>query len=265
MYPVLINLGPIPIHTYGFLIAVGFLVALSVLRKLSIATKMNADVILDLAFWSLLVGFIGARVLFIITRAGDFWADPLSMFKVWQGGLVFYGGLLSAIPFDIWYIRKHKLPIWQTIDILVPGLAIAQMFGRLGCLSAGCCYGKPTGSDFGIRFYSDLVDQSMRGIPLHPTQLYEATVLMIIFLGLLYTFKNKKFHGQVAFTYLFSYSVGRFIVEIFRGDQIRGQVFDLMSTSQAISILTFIGASIVLSFRLKSLGYFGAKANKHRK
>lgn len=252
MYPVLIRLGPIPIHTYGFLIAVGFLVAIATIRRLATRAKLDVERVLDLSFWSLLVGFIGSRVLFVITRAGDFMQDPLAVFRVWEGGLVFLGGPIAVVPFLLWYVKRHKLPLWRTMDAMIPGLVIAHMFGRFGCLAAGCCYGKPTGVDFGIKLYSELVDISLRGIPLHPTQLYEAAALLMLFLGLLWTFRNKKFDGQVILTYFMAYPVLRSIVEVFRGDLIRGFVIeDVLSTSQFLSLLIFVGASIALFYRLQ--------------
>lgn len=254
MHPLLVKIGPVPIHTYGFLIAIGFLVAVSVIRRLTVSSKLNVEKVLDLVFWSLLVGFVGARLLFVITRFSYFMTDPLAVFRVWEGGLVFFGGPLVVIPFVWWYTRRHGLPIWKTMDIMAPGLVINHMFGRFGCLAAGCCYGKPTESIFGIRLYSDLVDRHLQGIPLHPTQLYEASALFVLFLGLLWVFRTKRFDGQVVLTYLMAYPVIRSLIEIFRGDVIRGFVIEgILSTSQFISLLVFIGATLGLIYRLKQV------------
>lgn len=260
MHPILVNLGPFPIHTYGFLIAIGFLIAVAVIKRLAIRAKLDVERVLDLTFWCLLVGFIGARTLFVITRFSDFAQDPISIFKVWEGGLVFLGGPLLVIPFIVWYVKKHRLPVWKTLDVLTPGLVIAHVLGRFGCLAAGCCYGKPTGTSFGVRLYSDLVERSLQGIPLHPTQLYEAGSLFILFLGLLAVFKKKKMDGQVALTYLLTYPIIRSIIEVFRGDVIRGFVIDdILSTSQFLSILVFFAALIVLVLRLRQVD--GKKTN----
>lgn len=261
MHPLLVKIGPIPIHTYGFMIALGFLTAVYVIRKLSERARLDAERVLDLTFWLLLVGFLGARVLFIITRFSYFMSDPIEMFKVWEGGLVFFGGPLACVPFLIWYVRKHKLPVWKVADVLVPGLVIAHMFGRFGCLAAGCCYGKPTESDWGVRLYSDLVDKNLQGIPLHPTQLYEAGALFILFWGLIYVFRRKHFDGQVVLTYFMAYPIIRSVVEIFRGDLIRGFVIeDVLSTSQFISILVFAAATTLLVIRLKQVHSVAGKA-----
>jgi len=254
MHPLLIQIGPVPIHTYGALIAVGFLIAVYTIKTLTERSKLNVDRTLDLVFWTLLVGFIGSRVLFIATRWEDFSGDPLAMFKVWQGGLVFLGGPIFALPFNYWYLKRHKMPVWKTMDSMIPGLVIAHAFGRMGCLMAGCCYGKPTGSGFGIKLYSDLVDVQIRGINLHPTQIYESFSLLVLFTGMLWVHRNKRFDGQVILTYFMAYPVIRSVVEIFRGDLIRGFVIEgWVSTGQFISVLIFIGASVTLALRLKYL------------
>lgn len=261
MHPVLIKLGPITIHTYGFLIAIGFLVGVGITKKLAIASKLNVERVLDLTFWSLLVGFMGARILFIITRFDYFMQDPAAMFKVWEGGLVFFGGPLAVVPFLLWYVKKFELPLWKTMDSMAPGLVIAHAFGRFGCLAAGCCYGKPTGSDFGIKLYSDLVDTNLQGINLHPTQLYEAFSLFILFSGLLYVFKKKAFEGQVVLTYFIIYPIIRSLIETFRGDLIRGFVIEgFLSTSQFISILVMAAGLVVLKIRLGQVGQKKKKA-----
>ena len=256
MHPTLleINLGfiIIPIHTYGLMIAIGFLCAIATVRKLSVKSEMNPDLVSDLAFWLLFVGFIGARVLFIITRLDYFIKDPLDMFKVWEGGLVFFGGLIASSFFGFYYIKKHALNAWKMMDVLAPGLVVAHAFGRLGCFGAGCCYGRPTGMPWGVRFDSDLVDFQFRGIPLHPTQLYESFSLFILFFGLLHIFKTKKFDGQVGLTFFMLYPIIRSIIEVYRGDSVRGFVIEnVVSTSQFISILVFLAAFVVLLRRLK--------------
>jgi len=254
MHPLLVEFGSLKIHSYGFLIAVGFVIAVFVIRSLALRAKLDVDRVLDLTFWSLLVGFAGARILFVITLWKDFASDPVSILRVWEGGLVFFGGPIAVIPFVIWFVRRHRLPVWKTMDCLIPGLTIAHAFGRLGCLAAGCCYGRPTGTDFGIQLYSELVDPAFRGIPLHPTQLYEFSALMVLFFGLLWVNRRKAFDGQAVLTYFMVYPVIRSLIEIFRGDQIRGFVVEgILSTSQFISLLLFVGAAMTLVIRLKQV------------
>lgn len=255
MYPELFRIGPLPIHTYGFLIAVGFIIAVYVTRWQAERYKMDVERVLDLMFWALLVGFVGARVLFIITRWQDYRGDLLGIFRVWEGGLVFLGGPILGTPFIIWFTKKHKLSLWGALDAVAPGFVIAHAFGRMGCLAAGCCYGRPTGGSWGIRLDTELVDAHLRGIPLHPTQLYESVSLAILFGVLVWLSKRRKFEGQVALTYFMAYPVLRSIVEIYRGDVIRGFVIDgWLSTSQFLSIFVFAIAAVAMFKRATRRG-----------
>jgi phosphatidylglycerol:prolipoprotein diacylglycerol transferase len=251
MHPLLFKIGPLSIHTYGLMIALGFFAALTVVRRIAPRSGMSPDFAVDTAFWLLLVGFIGARSLFVLTRFDEFLSDPFAVFKIWEGGLVFFGGPLAALPWGYWWLRKHKLSFWKAIDTFIPGLVLGHAMGRLGCLAAGCCYGRPTDSTWGVKLNSDLVDPAFRGIPLHPVQLYESAALFVLFVGLLWIHKNKKFDGQVGISYMLIYPVIRSIVETFRGDLVRGFVIDgLLSTSQFISILFMAAGLILLSKRL---------------
>jgi phosphatidylglycerol:prolipoprotein diacylglycerol transferase len=259
MHPTLLvlNLGfiTIPFHTYGLMIAIGFLLAIYTVRKLAVQNKINPDLVSDLSFWLLMFGFLGGRILFVITRLDYFIQNPLDIVKVWEGGLVFFGGLIASTAYAIYYFKKHKLSPWIMVDILMPGVVMAHAWGRLGCLGAGCCYGRPTDMPWGIKLNSELVDIGFRGVPLHPTQLYESVSLFILFGGLIYLSKHKKFNGQVGLTYFMLYPIIRSIIEIFRGDTVRGFVIDdVLSTSQFISILVFAVAAIVLYKRLKKTG-----------
>jgi phosphatidylglycerol:prolipoprotein diacylglycerol transferase len=254
MHPILLELGPITIHTYGFFIALGVLISFSVIRRLAIQEKLNPEKVLDITFLALIFGFLGARLLFVLTRIDYFLSNPAEIFAVWNGGLVFYGGPIFAIPLILWLNKKRKLPLWKTVDVLTPGLVISHAFGRMGCLAAGCCYGKPTGKEWGIKLYSDLVDSKFHGVFLHPVQLYESGSLFILFIGLLILHKKKSFDGQVFLTYMIIYPILRSILEIYRGDLIRGFVIEgILSTSQFISILMFLVALGFMIYRLKTM------------
>lgn len=256
MHPTLLelNLGfvTLPLHTYGLMIAIGFLSGISVVRKLAARNGLDPDRIADLSFWLLLTGFIGARILFIITRIDYFLARPLEIFKVWEGGLVFFGGLITATAYAFWFFRKNKLDLWTMIDVLSPGVVVAHAFGRIGCLAAGCCYGRLTDVPWAIRLNSELVDIQLRGMPIHPTQIYESSALFILFAGLMWISKKKSFQGQVGLSYFMIYPIIRSVIEVFRGDTVRGFVIEnLLSTSQFISILVFIAAGFMLNWRMK--------------
>ena len=174
MHPVLLELFGLKINTYGFMIAMGFLSAMWLGSRLFREIGLNPEKFVDIAFWSLVSGILGARGLYIITRWDSFASNPLSILYIWEGGLVFFGGLIVAGIFDILYIRKQKLPFWKTVDILSMAVVTGHAFGRIGCFFAGCCHGKATESFLGIKFFSDLVDPALQGISVHPTQLYES-------------------------------------------------------------------------------------------
>ncbi|MCE5194629.1 MAG: prolipoprotein diacylglyceryl transferase [Nitrospiraceae bacterium] len=244
MFPILIKIGPVTIHTYGVLIAIGFLLGLYLTVRQAKKLGLSTDKIIDLSFYILLSALIGARLFFVIQNAGYYFRNPLDILKIWQGGLVFYGGVLLAIPVGIWYAKKKELDLWTTADIFAPSLAIGHAIGRLGCFTAGCCHGKEAeGLPWAVTFF-DPESLAKLGVPLHPTQIYEAIGEFINFLILITLRKHQTFKGQLFMTYLLVYSVVRFMVEIYRGDDIRGFIFGIISVSQGISILLFI-ASII--------------------
>lgn len=252
MFPILLKIGSFPVHSYGFFIAVGFLLCVWVSKREAQRIGLPGEKIVDLGFWSLLVGMVGARVLYVLTLWPQFAQHPIEALYVWEGGLVFFGGPLSCIPFFFWYTKRNNFPRWQVLDIGAQAVPLAHAFGRIGCLSVGCCHGKATGGEWGIKLYSELVERDLRGVFIHPTQIYESVALILLFFALRRLRLRKKFDGQIACVYLIAYSIIRSVIEVFRGDSIRGFVLpDLISTSQFISILVIL-ATIALYLKLKT-------------
>lgn len=230
------TIGPIPIRLYGLMIGLGFIIGVFLAARQAKKEGVNPDRVLDLGVYMLLTAIVGSRILFVLTDLREFAAKPLDAFALWKGGLVFYGGLLAAVPVGIWYLKKHRLPVWKTTDIMAPSIALGQAFGRLGCFSAGCCYGAPSSGQLSVIF-TDPHSLAPLGVPLFPTQLMEATGNLVIFCALLLLRRSKKFDGQLFWLYALFYAVLRFIIEIFRGDTIRGLYFgNAISTSQIIAI-----------------------------
>lgn len=246
MYPVLIKIGPVTIHTYGFMIAVGFLIALWLALRQAKKVQVSQDKLVDLAFYCLLAALLGSRIFFIFTNWGYYMDHPLDIVKIWEGGLVFYGGLLFAVPTALWYMRKAELPVWQTFDIFAPSIAIGHAIGRLGCFCAGCCYGKPAEGIPWSVIFRDPASLAITGVPLHPSQLYESAGEFLNFLILVGIRRRQKFDGQIFWLYVMNYSIVRSVVELFRGDEVRGFVLPGFSISQAISLLLFGGAAFML-------------------
>ncbi len=242
MHPILFRFGPLTIHTYGFLVAAGFLLGLGLAARQARKEGILPDKIVDLGFYILLAAIIGSRLFFILINYNYYIKNPLAIFKIWEGGLVFYGGVLLALPTAVWYIKKNNLDLWNTADIFAPPLAIGHAIGRLGCFSAGCCYGKPAEDLPWAVTFLDPESLAQIGIPLHPTQLYESAGEFINFLILITLRKRQSFKGQLFWAYLLIYSVIRFTVEFFRGDEVRGFLFGNISISQGISVLMFLGA-----------------------
>jgi phosphatidylglycerol:prolipoprotein diacylglycerol transferase len=242
MHPILIRLGPLTIHTYGFLIAAGFLVGLWLAMLQAKKEGISSDRILDLGFYILLAAIIGSRLLFVLVNLDHYMQKPADIFRIWEGGLVFYGGVLLAVPTALWYVRKNAMDIWSTADIFAPSIAIGHVFGRLGCFAAGCCYGKTTQSLLWGTVFTDPECLAPTNVLLHPTQIYESAGEMVNFLILLSLRRYKSFNGQIAMTYLLLYSALRFSVEFFRGDVGRGFLIGNLSVSQGISIIMFFAA-----------------------
>lgn len=239
------------LHSYGVMIALGFVVAIYLAVRQARREGLAADVILDLAFWILIASMVGSRVLFIIVNMDSYIADPLALIKIWQGGLVFYGGFLGAVAASIWYCMRRGISFLRIADIMIPSLAIGHAFGRIGCYAAGCCHGLPCSIEgFGAVYRASgtvVARNDLLGVPLHPTQLYESLGELAIFVILIAMRRRKRFHGQLLIAYLFLYPLLRSVNEMFRGDYERGMLLgidlfgddkpELLSTSQLISFI----------------------------
>jgi len=245
MYPVLVRIGPLTVHTYGVLVAAGFLFGLAFAVKQAKKEGVPSERIIDIGFYVLLSAIVGSRLFFVIMNARHYVKHPLDVLRIWEGGLVFYGGFALAILVAIFYIRKYRLDYWSIADIFAPSLAIGHAVGRIGCFTAGCCYGMPARVPWAVTFlHSESIAPT--GIPLHPTQLYEAAAEFVNFLILTSLRRHRLFKGQLFWTYVFLYAVLRFVVEFFRGDEARGFIIGRFSVSQGISVVAGFVALMVI-------------------
>src|SRR5215212_8496451 len=239
MYPRLFELGPVTVYTYGVLLAAAYLLGLKLAMVRAKARGLDANRVLDLGIYIIISALIGAKLLLLITDFRTFTANPRELLTLARSGGVFYGGLLLAVTVALIYIRRIGLPLWTTCDVFAPGIAIGHVVGRFGCLFAGCCFGKPTTLPWGITFTDTFAAANVGtplGVPLHPTQLYEAGAEFLILMILLGTErKGRPFAGRTFWLYLLLYGISRFIIEFYRGDP-RGSV-GMFSTSQFISII----------------------------
>jgi len=253
MHPVLFDIpifGNLTIYTYGALVAAGFLAGIGWVIYETKRLGLDTGKSLDLAFYIIISAIIGSRFLFlIVTDPSRLISQPWSLFMVWEGGLVFHGGLIAAVIVGIIFFWRKKMPVMTYLDVFAPAIAIGHFFGRIGCLMAGCCHGRPANSVwYTITFPENPNSFAPANIPLYPTQPMEFVGLFIIFMGLVLFRKHKKFEGQLFALYLIAYAVLRFFNEFFRGDVERGFIIhSKLSTGQGVSIILFaIGAGMLV-------------------
>jgi phosphatidylglycerol:prolipoprotein diacylglycerol transferase len=268
------------LNTYGVLLAVAFIAGLYVMARLAERDGLDKNHVYDLGLWVLAAALIGSKVLMVVTEWDVYYRDhPRQIFTLdfFRSGGVFYGGFIGAVIASVIVMRIYRLPWWRTADAFAPGIVIGQAIGRLGCFSAGCCWGKPTTLPWGVHFtargheitgvpvtVSDLAGPArevwaeklgglLAPLHLHPTQLYEAAAALAIFAVLLALRRRRRFDGQIVLAYTALYAVARFVIEFWRDDP-RGWVWGL-STSQFIAVIIFIGAVIALIYRLRIADY----------
>lgn len=244
----LFTIGPLTVYGYGFMIAVGVIAAWIVTDYRAKKQKLDRDHVFSLVIWCLVGGLLCAKLLFWITEWKAIVADLGYLLDTLSDGFVVYGGIIGGILAGWLYCRVKQVDFWKYFDLVMPSVALAQGFGRIGCLLAGCCYGRETDSLFSITFQNS--DFAPNHVSLIPTQIYSSILDFLNFGVLLYIAKRKKNDGQVAACYLIFYSIGRFVLEFFRGDLIRGSV-GVLSTSQFISLFILAAGILILVVRSK--------------
>ena len=238
MHPILFQIGPVTIYTYGVFVATAFLAVFYLLYKEAGRVNFYPGKILDLELIMLLCGIIGARLLHVLVNLAFYKESPMDIFLIWKGGLAFYGGLILSMIASWIYIKKIGLPLWRTADLIAPYLALGQSIGRIGCFLNGCCFGKPSGVlALGVMFPGDIVYR-------YPTQLYASFTLLCIFIILRFTQKKPPFSGFVFLFYIMLYSLQRFFMDFLRGDT--PHYFLSLTVSQIISVLFFALAVIFM-------------------
>jgi phosphatidylglycerol:prolipoprotein diacylglycerol transferase len=248
MHPILFSLGSFTVYAYGVLLAAAYLLGLQFALVRARARGLDGQRVMDLGIWIIISALVGAKLLLLIVDFKTFTSNPRELLNLARSGGVFYGGLIAAVVVALLYLRRHKLPLWTTTDVFAPGVALGHIVGRIGCLMAGCCFGQPTSMPWGITFRDPQAfanSGTTLNVPLHPTQLYEAgaEALILVFL-LVFERRGRPFPGRTFWSYMLLYGISRLIIEVYRGDS-RGMVFDVLSTSQFVSIL-LVPLSIVM-------------------
>jgi phosphatidylglycerol:prolipoprotein diacylglycerol transferase len=251
MYPRLLELGPLTLYSYGLLLALAYLAGLQLALKRAKARGLDSGRVMDLGIWIIISALVGAKALLLVVEWDTFSSNPRELLSLAQSGGVFYGGLILAVVVALWYLWRHRMPVWTVCDVFAPGIALGHVIGRMGCFLAGCCWGKETTVPWSVVFTDPFANANV-GTPLnrhlHPTQLYESGAELIILIGLLWFEKRgRPFPGRTFWGYMLVYAISRFIIEIYRGDP-RGMVYGL-TTSQFISVI-LVPLSLFMLWRL---------------
>jgi phosphatidylglycerol---prolipoprotein diacylglyceryl transferase len=253
VHPIFFQLGRFTIHWYGVMMALAFLAGLWTATRRAPRERISGEAIADLTLWLMVGAVLGARFVYVTT----YWREEFAgrpfwdVFAVWQGGLVYYGGFIGAAMAGAAYIRWKHLPPWKTADVLAPSIALGSVFGRVGCLLNGCCYGRPTDVPWAITFTSPIAHE-LSGTPLNvalqPTEIYSALFNLALYLSLAWLFRRKKFDGQIFAIYLMGYAVFRGIVECFRGDYSNLHYHLGLTPAQWIGVPMFIAGLVLAVF-----------------
>ena len=211
MHPILFHFGVFTFYSYGLMLALGFLAATTLAGRRASRVGLDPTRIQTLGGVALLAGIAGARAAYVLLNGPMFRSHPVEIFRLYHGGLVFYGGLAAGLLAGAAYLRRARLPLWKSVDLMIPPLVLAHAIGRIGCFLNGCCYGKPSMLPWAVAFPAE-------GIPRHPTQLYESGALVLLFFFLKGLERRNPQPGSIALTYGFGYGAWRLLIEFLRGD-----------------------------------------------
>jgi phosphatidylglycerol:prolipoprotein diacylglycerol transferase len=253
MHPILFEIGDWPVYSYGVLLAAAYLAALQLAVVRARRQGIDGTKIMDLGIYLIIAALVGAKAMLIAIDFRYFVSQPREILSLVRAGGVFYGGLIAALAVAIWLVRRYDLRLWTTADLFAPGIALGHVIGRFGCLLAGCCYGRPTSVPWAITFTNPAAAANVGtplGVPLHPTQLYDAGAELLILIVLLLTERRgRQFSGRTFWLYVLLYGISRFIIEFYRGDD-RGVILGV-STSQFVSLVA-VPVAIAMLLRLRS-------------
>ncbi len=285
MHPRLAEVFGEPIPAYFTMLVVGFALATWLGARWAKRSGLDHETVIDLGLFALIAGVLGARLLHVVAD-GYFWdyvhlctdpslvewpitegqcaeveglwdaaegvcrpkeADCFAWLAFWRGGLTYYGGLVAASGFGLWFLRRERFPMLKAADMAGMVIPLGLFWGRLGCFLGGCCFGTVTDHTLGVRFpeWSPASEAQFRAgqldapwlesLPVHPAQLYEAVGCLAIGAAMMFWLHpRKRFDGEVFVVFLALYAVLRFLLEFVRADD-RGGLLGL-STSQLIGV-----------------------------
>ncbi len=246
MLPVLLQIGPLSLFSYGLMLALAFAVTLLLARRHAPAAGIDPELVSEIGLVCLITGVAGARLGYVLVHLDYYVAHPVEIFQLWKGGLIVYGGLCLATMSAATALYRKKIGIVSFADFLIVYVPLGQAIGRIGCFLNGCCFGHPTSVPWAVCFPQTSLPACRHGFPnhLHPVQLYEFVVLTAVYFLLRKVFKKKTFNGQVLSIYMIVYGLVRFCSEFFRGDG--SWVFMNLSFAQLISVGTFFTGCVML-------------------
>jgi phosphatidylglycerol:prolipoprotein diacylglycerol transferase len=253
MHPILFRIGSWPVYSYGVLLAIAYLAGLQLAVVRARRAGLDGARVMDLGIYLIIAALVGAKLLLVAVDFSYFRNQPRELLSLVRAGGVFYGGLIAAFLTAVALVRRYRLPLWPTADAFAPGIALGHIIGRLGCLLAGCCYGRPSDVPWAITFTDPIAAANVGTplqVPLHPTQIYDAAAEALILAILLFSEKRgRPFAGRTFWLYMLLYAISRFVIEIYRGDE-RGMIFGI-STSQFVA-LVIAPLSLLFLWRLRT-------------
>lgn len=220
MHPVIFELGPFTLRSFGLAFAVGFAVAIAVVLRRAKRWGFPPDPVLSLCLYLIFAGILGARLAYVVTHVEEFsgrWLDAFNPFAGEQFGLAglnLYGGIVAGLLFALWYSRRRNLPVLGVLDLLTPGVGVGMFVARWGCFFNGCCFGTPTDLPWGVSFPPDTLPYYVYGpAHLHPSQIYSSLYGLALFGFTIFVDNRKKYFGWTLAWFLIVEALFRVVIE----------------------------------------------------
>jgi len=251
MHPVLIDFGRFALPTYGALVALAVVVALWTVKLRGDRAGLDGGRLVDLCLWVVIWALIGSKVTLVLVELPRYLAHPRELVGVVRAGGVFLGGFLTALATGVVLVRRYRMEWLPTLDVIIPSLALAHAIGRVGCLMAGCCWGKACSLPWAITYQDPRAAANVGtplGVPVHPFPVYEGLFDLALYAVLARLYWRRPRPGVVFALYLVLYGLGRFLLEFTRGDAARGFPFGgVLSTSQLIAVAMVVAGTAMLA------------------
>lgn len=228
MLPEICRIGSFTLYSYGLMLVLAFFVCTYLASLQAKSEQMDSEQIFNLFFYVFIFGIIGSRIFYVLINARFYLSNPREIIMLQHGGMAWFGGLIFGMATAVWFIKKHKMNLLKTLDLLVPFIALGQAIGRIGCLLNGCCFGRESGMGLYFKVFDKI---------LIPTQLYSSLLLLLIFSILRFKQDRNHLPGEILCSYFFLYSLKRFFIEFLRNDSLR--IFYGLTLFQILCLMLF--------------------------